>query len=64
MNIDDIEQLVLLCAVIFFPSGYYLHRRFPYWIPTLQAWLLSPRHLKSAGIWKREDDVVNKKKSS
>jgi len=64
MNIDDIEQLVLLCAAIFFPTGYYVHRRFPYWIPALQAWILSPRYLKSAGMWTREDRSVNKKKTS
>lgn len=65
MNLDDILQLILLCAVIFFPLGYHFHRRFPFWLATLQSFFLSPRYLKSAGVWARKDlPADNKKKKS
>ncbi|KEY60466.1 cellulose biosynthesis protein BcsF [Serratia sp. DD3] len=47
-GIDDIVQLVLLCAIIFIPVGYVLHRRLPNWLRTWQNLLLSPRYLKPA----------------
>jgi cellulose biosynthesis operon protein BcsF/YhjT len=62
MNIDDILQIILLCAVIFFPLGYLLQRRFPFWLTTLKSFVLSPRYLKSAGVWSRENLPANKKK--
>ncbi len=64
MNLDDILQLILLCALVFFPLGYLFHRRFPFWLPALQSFLLSPRYLKSAGIWTRSDLPSGKKKKS
>ncbi|MBC3381518.1 cellulose biosynthesis protein BcsF [Serratia fonticola] len=51
--LDDIVQLVLLCAIVFIPMGYLLHRRFPNWRRSWQNLLLSPRYLKSAGLWVR-----------
>ncbi|TKI07810.1 cellulose biosynthesis protein BcsF [Martelella alba] len=60
MNLDDIWQLTLLCAAVFFPLGYLFHRRFPFWFTALQSWLLSPRYLKSAGIWIRDEHRTDK----
>lgn len=54
MNMSDIAELVLLCAIIFFWLGYAAHRRFPHLWQRLQNRLLSPRYLKSAGVWVRE----------
>lgn len=51
--LDDIVQLVILCAIVFIPMGYLLHRRFPNWQRSWQNLLLSPRYLKSAGLWVR-----------
>lgn len=52
-GIGDILQLVILCAIVFIPTGYLLHRRFPNWYRSWQNLLLSPRYLKSAGLWVR-----------
>ncbi|WP_411754773.1 cellulose biosynthesis protein BcsF [Serratia sp. (in: enterobacteria)] len=52
--LGDIVQLVILCAIVFIPMGYLLHRRFPNWYRSWQNLLLSPRYLKSAGLWVRE----------
>lgn len=54
IDLGDIMQLVILCAIIFIPVGYALHRRFPNWSQTWRNVLLSPRYLKSAGLWVRE----------
>ncbi|HGM5491157.1 TPA: cellulose biosynthesis protein BcsF [Serratia fonticola] len=51
--LDDIVQLVILCALVFIPAGYLLHRRFPNGHRSWQNLLLSPRYLKSAGLWVR-----------
>lgn len=45
-GMSDIVQLVLLCAIIFIPVGYVLHRRLSNWLRTWQNLLLSPRYLK------------------
>jgi cellulose biosynthesis operon protein BcsF/YhjT len=53
MNITDIIQLVVLCAIIFIPLGYSAHR----WLPRLTALsrllFLKPRYVKSAGTIRR-----------
>lgn len=63
MNINDIIQLIALCAIIFIPLGYQLHR----WIPGLRRILsynlLKPRHVKPAGMLKRGTDPKNRKES-
>ncbi|WP_431224242.1 cellulose biosynthesis protein BcsF [Serratia sp. L9] len=53
-GLGDIIQLVFLCALVFIPLGYALHRRFPNGFQAWQNLLLSPRYLKSAGLWVRE----------
>ncbi|HEJ8091067.1 TPA: cellulose biosynthesis protein BcsF [Serratia liquefaciens] len=54
LNLNDIVQLIILCAIIFIPLGYAFHRRFPNWRQYWQNLLLSPRYLKSIGLWVRE----------
>ncbi|MCT4703325.1 cellulose biosynthesis protein BcsF [Enterobacteriaceae bacterium H20N1] len=53
MNITDIMQLVLLCAIVFIPLGYFAHR----WLPRLTALIrllfLKPRYVKPAGTLRR-----------
>ncbi len=53
LNLNDILQLILLCALVFIPLGYAFHRRFPHLRQYWQNLLLSPRYLKSAGLWVR-----------
>lgn len=59
MNITDIIQLVLLCAVIFIPLGYYMH----HWLPRVKAFIrllfLKPRYVKSAGTLRRSSVKAN-----
>lgn len=35
LNLNDIVQLILLCALIFIPLGYAFHRRFPHFASIL-----------------------------
>ncbi|BDH44163.1 membrane protein [Salmonella enterica subsp. enterica serovar Choleraesuis] len=53
MGISDIIELILLCAVIFIPLGYNLHR----WLPKIRRMLpytlLKPRYVKPAGVLRR-----------
>ena len=53
LNLNDIVQPILLSALIFIPLGYAFHRRFPHLRQYWQNLLLSPRYLKSAGLWVR-----------
>ncbi|OMQ20547.1 cellulose biosynthesis protein BcsF [Serratia oryzae] len=55
-DISDIIQITLLCALIFIPLGYSLHRRFPNWRQHCQNRLFSARYLKRAGLWIRQDN--------
>ncbi|WP_337263095.1 MULTISPECIES: cellulose biosynthesis protein BcsF [unclassified Serratia (in: enterobacteria)] len=63
-DITDIVQIMLLCAIIFIPLGYSLHRRFPNWYQNWQNRLLSPRYLKPAGLWTREDPSSQTKRKN
>lgn len=57
MSISDIIQLVVLCALIFFPLGYLVR----HWQRPLRSALrllfTKPRYVKSAGILRRESTV-------
>lgn len=51
LYVSDILELVLLCALIFIPTGYVLHRYLPKLILTLRLFL--PAHtLKDQGTFK------------
>ncbi|AKP33749.1 cellulose biosynthesis protein BcsF [Yersinia aleksiciae] len=62
MNLNDIWQILLLGAVIFFPLGYVAHRWFPQWWERKQHLFLSARDLKSAGVWSRDGSISQTKK--
>lgn len=62
INLDDIVQLVLLCAIIFLPLGYGLHRLFPHGWRNIKNRFLSPRYLQSAGLWSRDGSTSQTKR--
>jgi len=66
LNLTDIVQLVILCALFFIPLGYAIHRRYPHWRQRWQNRLFSPRYLKSAGLWVRDGSSfqIKRKKQS
>lgn len=54
MTLNDIFQIIVLSALVFFPLGYLVRR---YVAPRYQYWknrLLRPRYLKSDGEWVRD----------
>jgi len=53
MNGMDILQLVVLCAVILLPLGYYLRKKLPMLLQSVRQVLFTPRYLKSEGILRR-----------
>ncbi|HDL7645346.1 TPA: cellulose biosynthesis protein BcsF [Yersinia enterocolitica] len=62
MNLNDIWQILLLGATIFFPLGYMARRWFPRWWEKKQHLFLSARYLKSEGIWLRDGSSSQTKK--
>ncbi|MCG8709557.1 cellulose biosynthesis protein BcsF [Brenneria sp. 4F2] len=62
LNLNDIVQLVLLSAVIFFTLGYVSHRYIHRWIKYWKNRLLSPCYLKPAGILMRDGSSSKIKK--
>lgn len=60
MSIADIIELVVLCALIFFPLGY-LARHFMRRIETtIRLMFFRPRYVKPAGTLRREVNVKAK----
>lgn len=53
MNITDIIQLVVLCAIIFIPLGYTAHRWLPRLSNSVRLMFLKPRYVKPAGTLRR-----------
>ncbi|MDN6114711.1 MAG: cellulose biosynthesis protein BcsF, partial [Enterobacterales bacterium] len=53
MNGMDILQLIVLCAVILLPLGYYLRKKLPMLLQSVRQVLFTPRYLKSEGILRR-----------
>ena len=53
MNTTDILQLVVLCAIIFIPLGYFAHRWLPRMAALVRLLFLKPRYVKSAGTLRR-----------
>lgn len=53
MNGMDILQLIVLCAVILLPLGYYLRKKLPLLLQSVRQVLFTPRYLKSEGILRR-----------
>lgn len=57
MNISDIIQLIVLCALIFFPLGYYARHSLRRLRDTTRLLFAKPRYVKSAGTLKRVSHV-------
>lgn len=53
MNGMDILQLIVLCALILLPLGYYLRKKLPMLLQSVRQVLFTPRYLKSEGILRR-----------
>ncbi|MBJ3814279.1 cellulose biosynthesis protein BcsF [Shimwellia pseudoproteus] len=50
MNIADIIQLIILCAVIFIPFGYALRPRLPHIIRRISGLFCRAKYIKPAGV--------------
>lgn len=50
MNMADIIQLIVLCAIIFIPAGYILKLKLPSLVALIRFRFLKPRFIKPFGI--------------
>ena len=57
MSISDILQLVILCALIFFPLGYYARHSLRRMRDTTRILFVKPRYVKPAGTLTRAPNV-------
>ena len=57
MNISDIIQLVVFCALIFFPLGYYARHSLHRICNTARVLFIKPRYVKPAGTLTRASHV-------
>ncbi|AUJ83495.1 MULTISPECIES: cellulose biosynthesis protein BcsF [Enterobacter] len=57
MSISDILQLVILCALIFFPLGYYARHSLRRMRDTARILFVKPRYVKPAGTLTRAPNV-------
>lgn len=62
MNISDIIQLVVLCALIFFPLGYYTRHSMGRIRNIARALFVKPRCVKPAGTLTRAPHVKANRK--
>ncbi|HIE5390106.1 cellulose biosynthesis protein BcsF [Enterobacter sp. ECC-175] len=62
MNISDIIQLVILCALIFFPLGYYARHSLRRLRDTARMLFVKPRYVKPAGTLTRAPQVKANRK--
>ncbi|MDX6019310.1 cellulose biosynthesis protein BcsF [Scandinavium sp. V105_16] len=60
MSIADIIQLVVLCALIFFPLGYIARHFIRRIETTFRLMFFRPRYVKPAGVLRRSDLVKAK----
>ena len=63
MSITDIIQLVVLCALIFFPLGYATRHFLRRIETTLRMMFFRPRYVKPAGTLRRDATVKVKAKN-
>ncbi|WP_061707572.1 cellulose biosynthesis protein BcsF [Pseudenterobacter timonensis] len=62
MNITDIIQLIVVCALIFFPLGYYARHSLRRLRDTARLLFAKPRYVKPAGTLKRAPHVKANRK--
>lgn len=63
MSISDIIQLVVLCAVIFFPLGYLARHHHQRIKNAFRLMFLKPRYVKPVGVLRRDLAVRAKSKN-
>ena len=57
MNTTDIIQLIIVCALVFFPLGYYARHSLRRIRDTTRLLFAKPRYVKPAGTLKRATHV-------
>jgi cellulose biosynthesis operon protein BcsF/YhjT len=57
MNTTDIIQLIIVCALVFFPLGYYARHSLRRIRDTTRLLFAKPRYVKPAGTLKRASHV-------
>ncbi|UJD96525.1 MULTISPECIES: cellulose biosynthesis protein BcsF [Enterobacteriaceae] len=62
MNTSDIIQLVIVCAIIFFPLGYLARHSLRRIRDTTRLLFAKPRYVKPAGTLKRATHVKANRK--
>ena len=62
MQLSDIIQLVVLCALIFFPLGYLTRHYIRRIRAVLRMLLIKPRYVKPVGTWRSASIVKAKQK--
>jgi len=62
MQLSDIIQLVVLCALIFFPLGYVTRHYIRRIRTVLRMLFIKPRHVKPVGTWRSASTVKAKRK--
>lgn len=63
MSISDIIQLVVLCALIFFPLGYMARHHQRRILNAFRLMFLKPRYVKPVGVLRRDQAVRAKSKN-
>ncbi|WP_052282940.1 cellulose biosynthesis protein BcsF [Kluyvera genomosp. 1] len=63
MSISDIIQLVVLCALIFFPLGYIARHHQRRIQNAFRLMFLKPRYVKPVGVLRRDKAVRAKSKN-
>lgn len=62
MQLSDIIQLVVLCALIFFPLGYITRHYIRRIRTVLRMLFIKPRYVKPVGTWRSASTVKAKQK--
>lgn len=62
MNVNDIIQIIVFCALIFFPLGYLARHSLRRIRNTARLLLARPRYVKPAGTLRRATNVKADKK--
>ena len=62
MQLSDIIQLVVLCALIFFPLGYISRHYIRRIKAVLRMLFIKPRYVKPVGTWRSASTVKAKQK--
>lgn len=63
MQLSDIIQLVVLCALIFFPLGYITRHYIQRIRTVLRMLFIKPRYVKPVGTWRSASTVKAKQKN-